>query len=159
MFNKIVSELAEEFDLDNSADKILLQRMAMYMIRVVRAEVYEVEVGVGDNSVRWGEHIARMDNMVRGYFNDLAISRAKRQQLEKGEALLVSLDEVMRKFAKVEKKNSRSAQNKVQFRTLNDQPHDLPLREQLWLLWVSDYPKLKSLVDRRKEVGREKTEK
>lgn len=37
-FEKVVAELTEEFDLDSVADKILVERAAMYLIRIMRAE-------------------------------------------------------------------------------------------------------------------------
>jgi hypothetical protein len=39
--------------------------------------------------------------------NDLALTRVKRKQLEKDEALLVSVDEVLKKFAKEEAETKR----------------------------------------------------
>jgi hypothetical protein len=36
MFNEIVTKLVEEFGLDSLSDKILVQRVAMYLIRIMR---------------------------------------------------------------------------------------------------------------------------
>jgi hypothetical protein len=95
MFDETVAKLVEEYDLDDVADKFLVERAAMYMIRIARAEAYEAAVGVSEESLNRGAQIAKLDSVVRGLFKDLAISRGKRLLLEKGEALLVSLDDVM----------------------------------------------------------------
>jgi hypothetical protein len=101
-FEKVVSELMEEFELESVADRILVERVAMYLIRIARAEAYEVAVGVTEKSALWGAYISRLDNTLRGLLNDLAVTRVKRKQLEKNEALLVSVDDVLKKFAKAE---------------------------------------------------------
>jgi hypothetical protein len=145
-FEKVVLELTEEFDLENIADKILVDRAAMYLIRIMRAETYEAGIGVTFRSAVWGTYIGRLDNMLRRLFNDLAISRAKRKQLEKGEALLVSLDEVMRKFAKsTELKSSADLKvGVVNRRAVRDH------RRMLLMKWRRDYPRLKSTLRRRR---------
>jgi hypothetical protein len=101
-FENVVSELMEEFELESVADRILVERAAMYLIRIARAEAYEAAVGVTEKSALWGVYISRLDNTLRGLLNDLAVTRAKRKQLEKDGALLVSVDEVLKKFAKAE---------------------------------------------------------
>jgi hypothetical protein len=74
----------------------------MYLVRIARAEAYEAAVGVTEKSAVWGAYISRLDNTLRGLLNDLALTRVKRKQLEKSESLLVSVDDVLKKFAKVE---------------------------------------------------------
>jgi hypothetical protein len=106
-FENVVSELMEEFELESVADRILVERAAMYLIRIARAEAYEAAVGVTEKSALWGVYISRLDNTLRGLLNDLAVTRLKRKQLEKNEALLVSVDEVLRKFAKAEGEQKR----------------------------------------------------
>lgn len=101
-FRKVVSELVEEFELDSVADRILVERGAMYLIRIARAEAYEAAVGVTEKSAVWGTYISRLDNTLRGLLNDLAVTRLKRKQLARNEALLVSVDDLLRKFAKAE---------------------------------------------------------
>jgi hypothetical protein len=149
MFDKVVSRLVEEFDLDSLADEILVRRAAMYLIRIVRAEGYEAAVGVSEKSLNWGAHIAKLDSVLRGLFKDLAISRGKRLQLEKGEAMLVSLDDVMRKFARFEK-TAKSAKMRIKTRKVGFFP-----RSELWAMWEEDYPKLKSMLKERKKVEKE----
>ena len=146
MFDEVVNRLVEEFDLDSLADEILVRRAAMYLIRIVRAEGYEVAVGVSEKSLNWGAYIAKMDSELRGLFKDLAISRGKRLQLEKGEAMLVSLDNVMRKFARFEKASVKSAKKGIKTRKVGFFP-----RAELWAMWEEDYPKLRSMLKERKE--------
>jgi hypothetical protein len=151
MFNEIIRDLVEEFDLDSSADKILVGRAAMYLIRVLRAEAYEASVGVSEKSVDWGEHIAKQDSVLRGLFKDLAISRAKRLELEKGDSLLVSLDDVLRKFARFEK-SAKSGKAGIKARKVGFSP-----RVELWLMWMRDYPKLWLMLKKEGKVGYKET--
>lgn len=153
MFHETVEELTEEYDLDSSADRILVGRLAMYLIRIMRAEVYETEVGVGEESRSLEAHIAKMDSVLRGLFKDLAISRGKRLQLEKGDALLVSLDDVMRKFARLERESGKSAKKGIKARK-----GGLSSRVELWSMWERDYPELRSMLKERNEAGEKKTE-
>jgi hypothetical protein len=143
-----------EYDLDSVADKIMVERAAMYLIRIMRAEAYDATVGMSEKSAFWGTYIGRLDNTLRDLFNDLAISRGKRMQLEKGDALLVSLDEVMRKFASFEQKSAQAANQGLKMRRLVG----LSARGELWVMWETDYPKLRSALKRRGKVGEEKTE-
>lgn len=152
-FEKVVSDLVEEFDLDNVADEILVERAAMYLIRIARAEAYEASVGLTEKSALWGSYIGRLDNILRGLLNDLAMTRGKRQQLEKSQALLVSLDEVLKKFAKAEKEKPKSIELNVEKRRVVKAQ-----RRRLLTNWKREYPKLKSTIKRRIAIGKEKTE-
>jgi hypothetical protein len=147
-FGKIVLQLTEEFELDNVADRILVERAAMYLVRIMRAEAYEATKDVTERSAQWGMYISRLDNVVRGLFNDLAISRGKRKQFERGEALLVSLDEVLRKFAKVGQKTPELEAEKQRF---VQSPRRALLRK-----WRREYPKLRQAVRRRADSGQAK---
>jgi hypothetical protein len=144
-FGKIVVQLTEEFELDSVADRILVERAAMYLIRIMRAEAYEAASGVSEKSAQWGMYISRLDNTVRGLFNDLAISRGKRKQFERGEALLVSLDEVVKKFAKAEQK---ALEPDAEKRRLARSPRWVLLRR-----WRREYPKLRQVAMRRISSG------
>ena len=64
--------MVNEFDLESFADQILVERLAMYLLRIARAEAYECFVGVSEKSVVWGGYISRLDNTLRGLMNDLA---------------------------------------------------------------------------------------
>jgi hypothetical protein len=90
-------------------------------------------------------YISRLDNVVRGLFNDLAISRGKRKQFERGEALLVSLDEVLKKLAKSEQKAPEVDAEKKRF---VHSPRKALLRK-----WRREYPKLRQIARRRAESG------
>jgi len=141
-FGKVVAQLTEEFELDCVADRILVERAAMYLIRIMRAENYDALNGVSEKSVQWGTYISRLDHAVRGLFNDLAISRAKRKQFERGEALLVSLDEVLKKFVKAEQQTAGEKRRFVRS----------PRRE-LLRKWRREYPVLRQAARRRADCG------
>jgi len=102
-----VKELMAQYGLEGLADEILASRVAMYLIRIARAENYESAVGVTDKSVLWGRYISRLDNTLRGLMNDLAVTRVKRKQLDKEERVLVSIDELLETFARRSKVKRR----------------------------------------------------
>src|SRR3990170_7543018 len=132
-FDKIVAGLTEEFELESLADRILVERATMYLVRIMRTEAYEATVGLTEKAAFWGYYISRLDNVLRGFFNDLAISRGKRKKLERGQALLVSLDEVLRKFARSEAVTPDVEKRRASF------SH----RKALLKKWKRDYPHLK----------------
>jgi len=140
------SRMVEEFELDCFVDRILVERVAMYLVRIARAEAYETAVGVSDKSVLWGGYISRLDNTLRGLLNDLAVSRVKRKQLEKNEALLVSVDELMKKFAKAEVGSRRGRRTGKRRATVSS-------RMALLSSWRSDYKKLCLTVRRDEDIG------
>jgi hypothetical protein len=152
IFGKIVLQLTEEFELDTFADKILVERVGMYLIKIMRAEAYEAQKGMTDKSAQLGMYVSRLDNVLRGLFNDLAISRGKRKQFERGEALLVSLDEIVKRFAKAEEKPAQEEapepdihqQIQVQQKRLIQTPRRALLRK-----WRREYPKLRQVAKRR----------
>ena len=74
-FEGFMAELTEQYDLDGAADRLSAERAGMYLIRIARVEEYDASVGINETSPLWGTHIAKMDNMLRGYLNDLAVSR------------------------------------------------------------------------------------
>ncbi len=98
-FEKLVKELTKHYDLDMLADRILAKRVAMYLIRISRAEAYESMVGVSEKSVFWGIHISKLDNTLRGILNDLAVSRVKRKGLEKAEQLMINIEDLLQRLA------------------------------------------------------------
>ena len=154
-FEKIVSEFVEEYDLDDVADKILLERAAMYLIRIIRAEAYEAFVGLSEQTVYWDTYISRMDSALRGLFNDLAVSRAKRIGLQKGEGMLADLDDVLRKLAQAKVKSGKSSKRDIKPRIWQS---GLPVWAELWLMWEKEYPELREILMRRRKVDEEKTE-
>lgn len=56
-YDWLVGELMGQYGLEGLADEILMGRVAMYLIRIVSAEVYEANVGVSDKSAVWGGYI------------------------------------------------------------------------------------------------------
>jgi len=149
-FERVISDLVEEFELDSVADRILVERATMYLIRIARAEAYEAAVGVTEKSALWGAYISRLDNTLRGLLNDLAVTRVKRKQLEKNEALLVSVDELLKKFAKAEAEPRKRRRLTVEKRRVN-----LAQRRALLSSWRREYPKLRLTIRRVERVGEE----
>jgi len=147
-FEKVVSDLMGEFELESVADKILVERAAMYLIRIARAEAYEGAVGVTEKSALWGAYISRLDNTLRGLLGDLALTRVKRKQVEKDEALLVSVDEVLKKFAKAEAETKRRGDVEVEKRRAAVAP-----RRALLKSWRREYRRLSLTARRGKRVG------
>lgn len=146
-FEKVVSKLIEEFELESLADRILVERAAMYLIRIARAEDYDAAVGVTEKTALWGGYISRLDNTLRGLLNDLAVTRVKRKQLEKDEALLVSVDELLRKFAKTGAEPRKHAKLKIEKRRAVFAQRRVLLRS-----WRGEYKKLRLNIRRGKSV-------
>ena len=130
-FDMIVSELADQYGLEGLADEIFVSRVAMYLIRIARAEVYEANVGVSDDSVVWGKYIAGLDNALRGLMKDLALTRTERQKLEKDD-MLIDVDRLLKGLVKRSGVKSRIL---VQKRS----PMGLLVKD-----WMIDIKKLKS---------------
>lgn len=94
-YDWVFSELMDQYDLEGLVDEILVRRVVMYLIRIARAEVYEASVGVSDTSVVWGRYIAGLDKSLRDLLKDLALTRAERKKLEKGD-ILVDVDRLLK---------------------------------------------------------------
>lgn len=133
VFRKLVRELVNDFELESIADQILVERVAMHLIRIVRAETYESFAGVSEKTILWGGYINRLDNSLRALMNDLAITRSKRMQLEKQDNLLVSVDELIKKFAK-----EKGEISKLQRRRTASGP-----RRSILSSWKQEYKKLR----------------
>jgi len=98
-YDELISELMSQYGLEGLADEILVGRIAMYLIRIVRAEVYEANVGVSDAAVVWSKYSGGLDNMLRGLLKDLALSRSERKKFEKDD-VLVDVDKLLNSLAK-----------------------------------------------------------
>jgi hypothetical protein len=144
-FDRIVSEITDEYDLDDVADKIYIERGAMYLIRIMRAEAYEAAVGMNEKTVYWDTYIGRLDNMLRGLFSDLAINRAKRLKNDQVNGMLVDLDNVMHKLTREKKKSSQILNPALKMRRLS-------VRKELLAMWEKDYAKFKSALKGRNKV-------
>ena len=136
-YDGLVSALLEQYELEGVADEILAGRVAMYLIRIARAEAYESAIGVTDKLVLWGRYIRGLDNTLRGVMRDLAVTRAKRKQLEKGEELMVSLDALLRKFVRQAEPKKR-APFQVQKRRASRVPMNA-----LWTDWRKERRRLR----------------
>ncbi len=94
-FHEIVEGLTEEYGLDGAADRILVERGAMYLIRLARAEAYEAWVGDPERAVAWGSYMTRLDRALRELFKELAVTRAARLKMKSEDVLTVGLDELI----------------------------------------------------------------
>lgn len=129
-YDWVVSELTRQYDLEGLADEVLVGRVAMYLIRTVRAEVYEANVGVSDKSVVWGKYIVELDKGLRALLKDLALTRSERMKRGKDD-LLVSVDRLLDGLAK-----KQMVENKIAYmRTLR-----LVLKD-----WTSERSRLGSM--------------
>jgi hypothetical protein len=98
-FEQLVKELTKHYKLDAVADRILAERASMYLIKISRVETYEATSGVTQKSLFLGNYITRLDNTLRGFLNDLAVSRLKRKSLEKTEQLMVNIEDILERLA------------------------------------------------------------
>jgi len=98
-YEQLVKELTKHYKLDAVADRILAERAAMYLIKISRVETYEAISGVTQKSMLLGSYITRLDNTLRGFLNDLAVSRLKRKNLEKTEQLMVNIEDILERLA------------------------------------------------------------
>jgi len=98
-YEQLVKELTKHYKLDAVADRILAERAAMYLIKISRVETYEATSGVTQKSLLLSGYITRLDNTLRGFLNDLAVSRLKRKSLEKTEQLMVNIEDILERLA------------------------------------------------------------
>jgi len=89
-----------------------------------------------------------MDNTLRGLLNDLAVTRVKRKNLEKNEALLVSVDEVDKKFARAESELRRRRKVEVDKRVAF-----FAARRVLLISWKREFRRFSLTIHRRKKFG------
>ena len=130
-YDCVVSELMGQYGLEGLADEILVGRVAMYLIRIARAEVYEANVGVSDESAVWGKYIAGLDSTLRVLLKDLALTRAERKKLEKG-GVLVDVDQLL---------NGLAERSRVERRISGRSPMALLLKD-----WRTNRQRLRSMV-------------
>jgi hypothetical protein len=106
-YDWLYSELVSQYGLEGLADEVLVGRVAMYLIRIARAEVYEANVGVSDASTVWGKYIGELDKGLRVLLKDLALTRTERKKLEKDD-VLVDVDHLLDGLAKRSRVESRT---------------------------------------------------
>jgi hypothetical protein len=98
-YEQLVKELTKHYKLDIVADRILAERVAMYLIKISRVETHEATSGVTQKSLFLGNYITRLDNTLRGFLNDLAVNRLKRKNLEKTERLMINIEDILEQLA------------------------------------------------------------
>jgi hypothetical protein len=98
-YEQLVKGLTKHYKLDMVADRILAERAAMYLIKISRVETHEATSGITQKSLFLGNYITRLDNTLRGFLNDLAVSRLKRKNLEKTEQLMLNIEDIMESLA------------------------------------------------------------
>jgi len=143
-YDWIVPELTSGYGLEGLADEILVGRVAMYLIRIVRAEVYEANVGVLDKSVVWGRYVADLDKALRGLMKDLALTRSQRKELEKSD-VLVDVDRLLQGLAK-KRKIAKRAEKRVLPRRRT--PLSMVLKD-----WTTDRQRLDAVVHGGRDGG------
>jgi hypothetical protein len=87
VYDVVVSELMAQYGLEGLADEIFVERVAMYLIRIARAEVYEANVGVSSGSGAWGKYVAGLDSMLRVFLRELALTRAARKSVQRNDVV------------------------------------------------------------------------
>ena len=153
-FDWLSSELMSQYGLEGLVDEILVGRVAMYLIRIARAEVYEANVGVSGASVAWGRYIVDLDESLRGLLRDLALTRADNKKLEKDD-VFVDVDRLLSRLALRAKKNKDRKARKYPSKGLprkarmsrmavcGHSPVTLLIND-----WIAEKPKLESLTKR-----------
>jgi hypothetical protein len=151
-FDWLSSELMSQYGLEGLVDEILVGRVAMYLIRIARAEVYEANVGVSGASVAWGRYIVDLDESLRGLLRDLALTRADNRRLERDD-VFVDVDRLLSRLALRAKKNKYGKARKYPSRGLprkarmsrmavrGHSPVTLLIND-----WMAEKPKLESLI-------------
>jgi hypothetical protein len=98
-YDTIISELKSQYGLGGFADEILLGRVAMYVIRVARADVYEAQVGVSSSLVAWGRYVAGLDNMLRVILRELSLTRAVQKSFQRND-VVADVDDLLNTVVK-----------------------------------------------------------
>lgn len=97
-YDWLSSELIGQYELNGVTDEVLAGRVSMYMIRIVRAEVYEASVGVSEASAVWGRYMGELDKGLRALMRDMALTRSERKETEKYD-VLVDVDQLLNGLA------------------------------------------------------------
>lgn len=130
-YDWLVSELIAQYGLEGLADEILVGRVAMYLIRIARVEVYEANVGVSDEAIVLGKYISCLDNMLRGLMRDLALTRGERKKAEK-EDIFVDVEKLLKTF---------TGKGKAQAKTARVSAYRLLLKD-----WTAEKRKLSTIM-------------
>jgi hypothetical protein len=106
VYDSLTSELLEQYELKGLGDEICVSRVAMYLIRIVRTEVYEAQLGVSSDSVLLGKYIANLDKMLRAYLRELCVTRSSQRILSRND-VLADVDDLLSSVARKAKGGSR----------------------------------------------------
>ena len=98
--SQLVGDLMREYGLDGVADRVLAERAAMILIKIARVEAYEAAAGAKDSTVVLGHYVERLDKLLLRILDALAVTRGRRKALEGGEALMVSLTDLLQSLKK-----------------------------------------------------------
>jgi hypothetical protein len=131
-YDWLYSELVGQYGLRGLADEVLVGRVVMYLIRIVRAEVYEANVGVSDASTVWGKYIGELHRGLTVLLRDLALTKAERRKLEKDD-VLVDVDRLLDGAAKRSRVEGRVKRRRS--------PMNLLLED-----WTAESPGLRCMV-------------
>jgi len=104
---RLVEALVVEYGLDGVADRLLAERASMCLIRLARVEAYEAAVGVSDSTLVLGHYVERLDKLLLRILEALAVTREKRKMLEGGEALTVSVTDLLESLSKGSRRRGR----------------------------------------------------
>lgn len=131
-YDELLSELVSQYGLEGLADEILARRVAMYLVRIARTEIYEANIGFARAAVIWGEYITTLDKTLRALLKDLALTRSGRMQLEKNN-VLVDIDRLLASLSARKKDERHHVQRRC-------------LRRRLLRDWKADRPRLLHIV-------------
>ena len=152
-YDWLSSELMAQYGLQGLADEILVGRVAMYLIRIARAEVYEANVGVSSASAVWGRYIVDLDESLRALLKDLALTRLENRRMEKDD-VLVDVDRLLSRLA-VRSKDRDRKPRKYPARGLPRKPRIGKMcirgRSHVAVLikdWAAEKPKLELIIKR-----------
>jgi hypothetical protein len=155
-YEQLVKELTKHYKLDMVADRILAERAAMYLIKISRVETHEAASGVTQKSLFLGNYITRLDNTLRGFLNDLAVSRLKRKNLEKTEQLMVNMEDILERLATrpmPSQKQRRTAggatYTDIPFMTVQHLPPNIIEHQTILNEWRKEMHTLRALIARK----------
>ena len=106
-YDSLTSELLAQYELKGIGDEICVNRVAMYLIRIARTEVYEAQLGVSSDSVLLGKYIADLDRMLRVCLRELCVTRSSQRILSRND-VLADVDDLLTAVARKAKVRART---------------------------------------------------
>ena len=145
-FHRLVDDLTKEYELDEVADLLLAERAAMTLIKIARLEAYEAAVGVSEETLLVDQYVTMLDRMLLKLMDALAVTRAKRKDLEGKEALTVGVDELLegldRRSRRVKPRRIRITEERIWVEVTA-----WDILEEIWEDWKRDVEELKAEGD------------